>query len=289
MPEITKIADSERGVKLRKKATNGYDFIEGKLFYGLDHEKRMEFGRHYAKKLQETHGKNLLFFGISGSTATNQNRLDSDIDGLVITRTRENWPESKWLHEMYNGIVVSIAFYTLDEIGDIIRNPDAKWPYRVKRIITSRPFYQEFDLKEMWQKLLESGIDEGLIRSAVAKQIIIAFSSLGKIIQHANEGDLASTRSAATETFAEYLDATVALLNREPLEDGYGFRNTFIIDKLKDKPVDYVKLSTILWESSDPIKIKDAAVLLLRNTAEFAKRFGIEIRNHTSIESLDVK
>lgn len=279
----------ENNTKLLRRDSDGYDFINGKVIGSLNHEKRMEFGRLYAERLRETHGENLLFFGISGSTATHQARLNSDIDGLVITEKKENWPKSKWLHQMFNGIEVSIAFYTLEEAEDIISSPNTMWPYRVKRIMTSTPFYQKFDIKDRFQKLLEEGIDEEMVNNAVSKQLIIAFSSLGKIIFNAEKDELANTRSAATETFAEYLDATVALLNKGQLEDDYGFRNILHIAKFKDIPSDYVKLSTIIWKSNDPIEIKNAAISLLRNTAELAKRHGVEIKNHTSVESLAVK
>jgi len=286
----TGLTDSERPItsilRTPRDATKPVKLL-GITIEGMGHEDRIEFGKGYAKRLLEKHGENLVYFGIGGSTFKNNDRKDSDIDGILVSESRKGWP-SKWPEHIVRGITIGVAYYTVDELNDIMAVPNYMWPYRAYRVTNSIPFYQKYDLIGKYKETIRN-IDPQKFVEAYAQQITIAFSSLGKIKYNASMGDLAAVRSSATETFAEFLDSTVALLNKELLPTGgYGFRNLRHIAQFKDLPKDYVRLSTIIWESSKPEEIERASTKLLVNTFDFAKRYGVVIPNLKSVSEVPV-
>jgi len=253
----------------------------------MKHEERIEFAKKYAKKLYAKYKDGLIYFGITGSTYRNEDRDDSDIDAFVVTKDKKHWPESKWLHFMYNGIAVSIGYYTVEELDGTISKPDYKWSHRVFRVIKSLPIYEKYDLIGKYEKAIRK-INQQAFNKAASKQLTAAASCLSGIRRNAESGDLAGTRSGATLATTS-LDEVVAFLNKGFLPGGgYGSPNLKLIAKYKKIPKDYIRLNTTIWESNDPEEINNAAIELISNTISFAKRNGVEIPKYNSLAKIPV-
>lgn len=253
----------------------------------MNHEERIEFGKRCAEKFRAKYKDELIYFGLIGSTYRNEDKEDSDIDAFVVTKDKKHWPESKWSHFMFKGIEVSIGYYTIDELDEMVEKPDYKWPHRVFRVINSLPIYEKYDLISRYKKKIGK-INQKVFNKAAGNQLASAASCLSGIRRNAESGNLAGTRSGATLATTT-LDEAVAFLNRGFLPGGgYGSQNLKLITKYKKLPEDYAKLNTIIWESSDPKEVKDAAVEIIAKTINFARRKGVGIPNYTSLSRIPV-
>ena len=168
-----------------------------------------------------------------------------------------------------------------------METPNYMWPYRVWRMINSRPLYEKYDVISRYTKTIET-IDQQRFIVAARDQLVLAMSSRGKVAMHVARGSLAGTRSAAIETCARFLDAAVALLNRALLPGGYGVTNLWYIHQYEKIPEQYIRLSTIIWESVDVAEIKDAAARLLDNTLCFAQKCGVGMPSYVSVSEVPV-
>lgn len=253
----------------------------------MKHEERIKFGKEYAKRLFAKYKDDLVYFGICGSTYRNEDRADSDIDAFVVTKSKKYWPSLNWPYYIYNGIAVSMGYYTTNELDRIIEKPDYKWPHRAYRTINSLPIYETYDLIGRYKEIIKR-VDQQKFIYAATKQLTAALSCLSGIRKRARLRDLAGTRSGATLA-TTMLDETVALLNRGFLPSGgYGSQNLEFIAKYERIPKDYVRLSTMIWESANSNEIKNVVVKLLENTVSFAKENGAEILEYTSLSEIPV-
>ncbi len=253
----------------------------------MEHEERVRFGKDLAEMLNKRHGEDLLYVGAFGSLARNEDRKDSDIDMMVVTKTKKYWPaHSNWPEFQLKDIAVGLCFKTLDELDADVGKPNFKWPYRTWRTINTLTFYDKMDLKRRYRQMIDD-TPEQVFKIAAQRQIIEAFSALGKLKKNAGPGGgIADARSAAVICICQRLDVAVALVNRGLLPGDYGFKNLSYMEKFEKVPKDYIRLSKIIWESGSAKEICDATLELWSNVLVFAHDNGISLPSYNSIKEV---
>ncbi|HUC39111.1 MAG TPA: hypothetical protein VL944_03200 [Candidatus Acidoferrum sp.] len=252
----------------------------------MKHEERIKLVNDYAKRLLSKHGDDLIYFGVGGSTYWKKEREDSDIDGFIVTSSKKYWPSSNWPDYIFKDIAISIGYYTLEELDNIIKEPKYRWPYRVYRTMHNLPIYQKYDLVSRYKKII-SEIDTQKFIDAATDELIVAMSCIGKINYNAVNSSLGALRSSIM-ILQEFTDMVVALLNKAMLGSGFSIENIEFIAKYQKIPKGYVELSKTMWGSNNIEELHSASNQLLENTISFAEENGVCIPKYESVTDLPV-
>jgi len=117
----------------------------------MNHEERMELANQAAKKLLEKYKSEIIYIGLYGSTARNEDEQHSDVDMIVITKNK-----SGLQYYPLKDIFLYFGFKMLNETDNIIKNIKGSWPVEAGQIMSSIPLFDRDGLIDKYRKYIET-------------------------------------------------------------------------------------------------------------------------------------
>ena len=245
----------------------------------MDHEERMKLAQFLTTRIVETYGEDVLFVGVYGSVARNEDKEFSDLVLIVITRRKI----PTWFF-IYKDIVVLIHCITYEDAVKSLSNPDDPWWFGwVGSILYCEKLYGSDNLLKKLKECVYSISGEDY-REAAAKRLIWMLEFLNQIRNAYYERDLYSAISSALY-FRNVAGEFVALLN-ETHYKSHVFRSLEEARNFKKLPKHFFQLMRALGVSNDLETIHKSALELWKNSIQIAKENGINIQSYMSFDEI---
>lgn len=246
----------------------------------MNHEERIELANQAAKKLLEKYKGEIIYIGLYGSTARNEDKPHSDVELIVVTKNK-----SGLQYYPLKDVLLFLEFKTFKEATDIICNIKESWPTEAGQIFSSTPIYDKHKLLKKINK------NNGTLKysdfmKAAEKVLIWNVEYVGKFKNAYESDSFEKMREAVLSDFSLMLNWFVALVNRRYVtRNGFGMLKD--IETFEKLPKDYIKLSLNFWRNNDLEEIYKAALQLWKNCLEFAEKENIRIKTYNSIEEIN--
>lgn len=245
----------------------------------MKHAERIKIAKEVTKILVKKHGKNIVYVGLYGSTARNEDRKHSDVELVILTKTKhglEFWP--------YRDSLIFLEYMKLGDFRKVLKKVGMFWPVDVCQIMASKPMYDKKVLESFQSDFRQ--IPNKKFTNTAKRNLVWGIEYIGKIKNAYEAQDLAEIRAAILYNFIFGMNCFVALLNRKYFERG-DVRVLEDIAKMKRQPKNYAKLAKILWLSNDIDELYETAMQLWKNCVSFASENGIEIKRYKSLEEIE--
>ena len=245
----------------------------------MKHDERMELAQFLTKRLIEAYGKDILFIGVYGSVARNEDKEFSDLELIVITKKRI--PARLFV---YKDIVVLIQSVTYEDVAKSLSNPDDPWWFGwAGSILYAKKLYGSDELLEKFREIVRSISSEDY-RRAAANRLIWMLEFLNQIKNAYLERDIYSAitsslylRNAAGEF--------VALLNRRHYRS-HVFRSLKEARNFKKLPKRFIQLMITLGTSNNLEILYKSAIELWKNCLQIAKANNISLQAYSSYNEI---
>ena len=247
----------------------------------MKHIERLQLAKHICKKLKEKYGSKILVAGVYGSLSRNQDKEDSDLDLILITKNNVDRIEDKF---MYKGIPVAYWSIKLKDAKNKIQYPCFDdWPWALNSILDFKPLVGDKTIPKKLKELCKK-VPYKKHKKAIANYLPAIYEWNTKIQKSYKKKDVGEIRFAIWDTMNGILGC-IALLNKKYfIGNGYGrFRESF---KYKIKPKNYKKLVEIAWKSKDSKKAVKAFNELFRNFEELMEKEDIRPKKYEKLKDL---
>jgi len=245
----------------------------------LKHDERMELAQFLTKRLVKAYGKDVLFIGVYGSVARNEDKEFSDLELIVITKKKI----PTWLF-IYKDIVVLIHSVTYKDAIKSLRSPDDPWWFGwVSCILYAKKLYGSNELLEKFREVVYS-ISSEAYKQAASNRLIWMLEFLNQVKNAYFEKDVygAITSSLYLRNAAGEF---VALLNESHYKS-HVFRSLKEAKKFKKLPRHFIQLMTALGKSNNLETLYKSAIELWRNCLQIAKANNISLKAYSSYNEI---
>ncbi len=245
----------------------------------MEHEERLTLANEATKALLNKYGERILYVGLSGSTAKNEDKENSDIDMVVVTKTKNGH-----LLCVLKGIVFSVDFLSLKFAEKLTKSVSATWPLEVGQILGSVKLYDN-NFLENFNKEIKSVENKKFAKAAkkILPDLREDIDKLKNKYAIKNRGDV----NGVADLFYYEANNFIAIINKAWLtrtDSG----SLIDIEKLSKKPKNYIQLFTKLRENNNIDEVYSITLELWRNLLEFAEENGIKLKEYKEIDDISL-
>ncbi len=245
----------------------------------MNHDQRIAIAENVSRKILERYKDDVLCIAIYGSTAKGTDMADSDIDMLVVSKTRSSWGAYH-----LKGVMLWLAFKSIEQFNSEFYNVGDTWPYEVGQMMYAKILYQHGnfigDMKERIAKL-----DASLFLKPAEQHLNESEEIMVKLVHASQSRDVAAVRYWVP-LFLEHTNLLIALLNRSWFTYN-AFMNIINVGEFKEVPKGYADWARMMLSINDSNTMGDLARDIWEGCRRLAEKHGIKpkhYQNETDIE-----
>lgn len=234
--------------------------------------------------LVRKYGNETILGGIYGSTARDTDTAYSDLEMFFIV---SNESKAKSLRFAYEGMPVGILVQNVADVEKDIKELTHTWPLHMGRLFNIRITSGNESVLEDFRRTLER-IPEERFSDFITNHTPLCYEGLDKLKTVKTIGNIHETGLFVAEVLMDFMLLT-AIFNREYINHDYlgGLFESF---KFKHLPKDYEKTARKLmkWTNLTLDETIQLAGKFVRNFVSFMAENGIKVKEHTSLEELEI-
>lgn len=249
----------------------------------MNHKERLEVAGMLAKKAVEKYGNNILFVGLYGSVARNEDKKFSDIEMFAVTKQKKKYP---YVSFVYKGIPVYLEFLSKKEILKRIKNVDVSWSAEVGKFLEPLKIYgSEKTVKEFREVV--SKLPNGKFKEALYHSFLDMVERFNRLRNDYEDRNLVMIREAA-DWFVWTVNMTVGLLNRRWYLRN-GIKRWIEAREFETKPRKYESLIAKLNEGKPVEEIFGATQELFEECRQLVSKRNVKIKEFANLSQVKIK
>jgi len=250
----------------------------------LNHEERVTLAGKLSELLEKRYADDILLGGIYGSTAKGTDTKYSDLEMFFIVK---NESKAKSFSFAYRSMPVNVCVRKLADVEKDINEIELDWPLKMGRLFNLKVTCGDATILKRFRGLLEKIPGERFYKF-IAKETPLCYEGLGRLKAVKIRGNTHEIGLFVAEVLMEFVLLT-ALFNRRFINHDYlgGVPESF---GFKYLPRDYVKTAAKLmkWKTSSIDEITRLADKFVQDFVSFMDEKGIEMKEHTPLEKVDI-
>lgn len=250
----------------------------------MNHDRRVDLANRLTELLLEKYGDDILLGGIYGSTAKGTDTEYSDLEMFFIVKDESN---AKTFDFAYKRTPAHVEVKKLSKVKKEITEVEIGWPVKMGTLFNLKITCGDEAILKKFRKLLGE-VPNDRFCEFIAKYAPLCYEGLGRLKSVKIRGNTHETGLFVAEILIEFMLLT-AIFNKQFINHDYlgGLSESF---KFKQLPKNYENVATKLmnWKTLTIDEIIRLADEFIGNFVSFMSEKGIEVKEHTSLDRIDI-
>ncbi len=245
----------------------------------MEHSERIKIAKAAANKIVSKYKKDIIYICIYGSTARSEDVKNSDIELIVVSKTKDSWKPYP-----LKDVNLWVAFKTKKQLYSELSHPGWGWLYRAGQVLYGITLYDEDKLLEKIRHRIAM-LEGTKFKDAAKDQFQDSIEFKDKI---ADAVDMSSIEKARLyiPALLDACNAVIFLVNKKPFPGNY-LVNINSVRRLKLAPPGYSELALAMLRANTIKEVGSLNEKIWSAYSRFANKNGIKTKRYGTVAEVN--